>query len=93
MSLVAEVAPPVRLGHGIGLYGAVALATSALGPAVAEPIADALRRAAAVPACPPRSALAGAWFCRRLPAGARRVVAATPRREARVRRGAQPRRP
>jgi MFS family permease len=39
MSLVAEVAPPVRLGHGIGLFGAVALATSALGPAIAEPIA------------------------------------------------------
>ena len=33
MSLVADVAPPIRLGHGIGLYGAVALATSALGPA------------------------------------------------------------
>ena len=40
MSLVADVAPPERLGHAIGLYGAAALATSALGPAVAEPIAN-----------------------------------------------------
>ena len=40
MSLVADVAPPARLGHAIGLYGAAALATSALGPAVAEPIAS-----------------------------------------------------
>ena len=69
MSLVAEVAPPLRLGHGIGLYGAVALATSALGPAVAEPIAGRFGArplfliAAAV-------GLAGAWFCRRLPTGA-----------------------
>ena len=37
---VQMVAPPIRLGHGIGLYGAVALAASALGPEVAEPIAN-----------------------------------------------------
>ena len=69
MSLVAEVAPPLRLGHGIGLYGAVALATSALGPAVAEPIAT---RFGARPLFLISAAvgLAGAWFCRRLPTGA-----------------------
>ena len=38
----------VRLGHGIGLYGAAALATARSDPAVAEPIAAQLRRAAAV---------------------------------------------
>jgi MFS family permease len=69
MSLVAEVAPPLRLGHGIGLYGAVALATSALGPAVAEPIAT---RFGARPLFLISAAvgLTGAWFCRRLPTGA-----------------------
>ena len=69
MSLVAEVAPPVRLGHGIGLYGAVALATSALGPAVAEPIAT---RFGARPLFLISGVvgLAGAWFCRRLSTGA-----------------------
>jgi MFS family permease len=69
MSLVAEVAPPLRLGHGIGLYGAVALATSALGPAVAEPIAT---RFGARPLflLSALVGLAGAWFCRRLPTGA-----------------------
>src|SRR5215471_5579925 len=69
MSLVAEVAPPVRLGHGIGLYGAVALATSALGPAVAEPIAA---RFGARPLFLLSAVvgLAGAWFCRRLSTGA-----------------------
>jgi MFS family permease len=69
MSLVADVAPPVRLGHGIGLYGAVALAASALGPAVAEPIAA---RFGARPLFLISSVvgLAGAWFCRRLTNGA-----------------------
>jgi MFS family permease len=69
MSLVAEIAPPIRLGHGIGLYGAVALATSALGPAVAEPIAA---RFGARPLflISAAFALAGAWFCRRLTSGA-----------------------
>ena len=69
MSLVADVAPPVRLGQGIGLYGAVALATSALGPAVAEPLAT---RFGARPLFVLSAvvALAGAWFCRRLPTGA-----------------------
>jgi MFS family permease len=69
MSLVAEVAPPIRLGHGIGLYGAVALATSALGPAIAEPIAT---RYGARPLFLISGAVAllGAWFCKRLPAGA-----------------------
>ena len=69
MSLVAEVAPPVRLGHGIGLYGAVALATSALGPAIAEPNA---MRFGARPLFLLSAAmgLVGAWFCKRLPTGA-----------------------
>jgi len=68
MSLVAEVAPPIRLGHGIGLYGAVALATSALGPAIAEPIAT---RFGARPIffLSAVVGLAGAWFCKRLPTG------------------------
>jgi len=68
MSLVAEVAPPLRLGQGIGLYGAVALATSALGPAVAEPIAT---RFGARPLFLISGVigLAGAWFCRRLSNG------------------------
>jgi MFS family permease len=68
MSLVADVAPPERLGHAIGLYGAAALATSALGPAVAEPIANSFG---------PRPlfllsaviGLVGAWYCRRLSPG------------------------
>jgi MFS family permease len=69
MSLVADVAPPERLGHAIGLYGAAALATSALGPAVAEPIAmhfgpRPLFLLSAV------IALVGAWYCRRLSRGA-----------------------
>jgi MFS family permease len=69
MSLVAEVAPPLRLGHGIGLFGAVALASSALGPAVAEPIAT---RYGARPLFLISAVigLAGAWFCRRLSNGA-----------------------
>ena len=69
MALVADVAPPLRLGHGIGLYGAVALATSALGPAVAEPIAA---RFGARPLFLISAVvgLLGAWFCRRLPNGA-----------------------
>src|SRR4051794_4559491 len=69
MALVADVAPPVRLGHGIGLYGAVALAASALGPAVAEPIAA---RFGPRPLFLISSAvgLVGAWFCRRLTNGA-----------------------
>jgi MFS family permease len=75
MSLVAEVAPPLRLGQGIGLYGAVALATSALGPAVAEPLAS---RFGARPLFVLSGvvALAGAWFCRRLPTGAAPEAAA-----------------
>jgi MFS family permease len=68
MSLVAEVAPPVRLGQGIGLYGAVALATSALGPAVAEPIAARLG-ARPLFLLSAVVGLAGAWFCKRLPTG------------------------
>jgi MFS family permease len=69
MSLVAEVAPPIRLGHGIGLYGAVALATSALGPAVAEPIASRFG-ARTIFLLSAIVGLAGAWFNRRLSTGA-----------------------
>jgi MFS family permease len=82
MSLVAEVAPPIRLGHGIGLYGAVALATSALGPAVAEPIAA---RFGARPLFLLSAVvgLAAAWFCRRLSASRRAAAKrASPRSRA-----------
>jgi MFS family permease len=65
MALVADIAPPARLGHAIGLYGAAALAMSALGPAVAEPIATHYG-AHAVFVLSAVFALAGAWFCRRL---------------------------
>ncbi|HEY7372500.1 MAG TPA: MFS transporter [Polyangia bacterium] len=84
MSLVAEVAPPIRLGHGIGLYGAVALATSALGPAVAEPIAA---RFGARPLFLLSGVvgLAAAWFCRRLSTGA---APSSPARGRAVERGA-----
>src|SRR6478735_1655356 len=60
----------VRGGHVAGRGGgAVALATSALGPAIAEPIAT---RFGARPLFLISAAvgLAGAWFCRRLPPGA-----------------------
>jgi MFS family permease len=79
MSLVAEVAPAPRLGHAIGLYGAAALAMSALGPAVAEPIA-AHFGARAVFVLAAAVALGGAWFCRRLPrAASARGTAAPPK--------------
>ena len=84
MSLVAEVAPPIRLGHGIGLYGAVALRPAPSAPAIAEPIATRFgarplflisavgrpgRRAGSAAACPP----ARACFAR--PRGEARVRA------------------
>ena len=65
MALVADVAPPSRLGHAIGLYGAAALAMSALGPAVAEPLAAAFG-AHPVFILSAVVALVGAWFCKRL---------------------------
>ena len=65
MALVADVAPPSRLGHAIGLYGAAALSMSALGPAIAEPIA-ARFGARPVFILSAVVALIGAWFCRRL---------------------------
>jgi MFS family permease len=65
MALVADVAPPARLGHAIGLYGAAGLSMSALGPAIAEPIA-ARYGARPVFLLSAVVALIGAWFCRRL---------------------------
>jgi len=41
MTLTVDLAPPARLGQAVGLIGAANLATNALGPAIAEPIADA----------------------------------------------------
>jgi MFS family permease len=38
-SLVADLAPPSRLGQAIGLYGAANLAMHAIAPALAEPLA------------------------------------------------------
>jgi MFS family permease len=40
-TLVAELAPPSRLGQALGLLGAANLATNAIGPGLAEPAADA----------------------------------------------------
>jgi MFS family permease len=40
-TLVAELAPPSRLGQALGLLGAANLATNAIGPGLAEPLADA----------------------------------------------------
>jgi MFS family permease len=77
MSLVADIAPPSRLGQAIGLYGGAALAMNAIAPAVAEPIAahfggkPVFVLSAAV-------ALAGAWFCRRLPVGVASVGSSAP---------------
>src|SRR5262245_15524433 len=65
LALVADVAPPSRLGHAIGLYGAAGLAMSALGPAVAEPIAASFG-ARPVFLLSAVFAFAGAWYCRRL---------------------------
>lgn len=38
-TLIADLAPPERLGQAIGLYGAANIAMNALAPALAEPIA------------------------------------------------------
>jgi MFS family permease len=38
-TLVAELAPPSRLGQALGLLGAANLATNAIGPGLAEPLA------------------------------------------------------
>jgi MFS family permease len=38
-TLVADFAPPARLGQALGLLGAANLATNAIGPGLAEPIA------------------------------------------------------
>jgi len=76
-ALVADAAPPARLGQAIGLFGGASLAMNAIAPAVAEPIAAALG---------PRPvfvlagvvALAGAWYCRRLPVGIAAAGSAVP---------------
>lgn len=41
LTLTVDLAPPARLGQAVGLIGAANLATNALGPAIAEPVADA----------------------------------------------------
>jgi MFS family permease len=66
MSLVVDVVPTTRLAQGIGLFGAAALAMSAIGPAVAEPLA-ARAGANAVFVFAAVIAVVGAWFCLRLP--------------------------
>ena len=38
-ALIVEVTPPARFGQALGLLGAANLATNALGPAIAEPLA------------------------------------------------------
>jgi MFS family permease len=68
-SLVAELAPPGRLGQAIGLYGGANLAVHALAPALAEPLA-ARYGARFVFVLASLSALYAAWRCRRLPAAA-----------------------
>jgi MFS family permease len=77
MSLVADIAPPSRLGQAIGLFGGAALAMNALAPAVAEPIA-ARFGAKPVFVLSWGVALVGAWFCRRLPAGVASVGSSAP---------------
>ncbi len=66
MSLVADVAPPARLGQAIGLYGGANLAMTAIAPAVAEPIA-ARFGANAVFGLAAAVAFVAAWYSRRLP--------------------------
>ena len=41
LTLTVDLAPRARLGQAVGLIGAANLATNALGPAIAEPVADA----------------------------------------------------
>lgn len=77
MALVAEVAPPARLGHAIGLFGGAALAMSAVGPLVAEPLA-AYAGARWVFVLSAAVAVIGAWFCGRLPESSRAPAAPRP---------------
>jgi predicted MFS family arabinose efflux permease len=77
MSLVADTAPPARLGQAIGLFGGASLAMNAIAPAVAEPIA-AHFGGKPVFVLSAAMALAGAWFCRRLPAGVASVGSSAP---------------
>jgi MFS family permease len=76
MTLVADVAPRAKLAQAIGLFGAAALSMSALGPAVAEPMA-ARWGAHSVFVLAAVAAAVGAWFCLRLPEAA---IAAAPAR-------------
>jgi MFS family permease len=41
LTLTVDLAPKARLGQAVGLIGAANLATNALGPAIAEPVAEA----------------------------------------------------
>jgi MFS family permease len=76
MSLVADVAPPSRLGQAIGLFGAANLAMTAIAPAIAEPVA-ARYGAPAVFVLASAAAFLTAWYCRRLPDKIANVAAAS----------------
>jgi MFS family permease len=65
-SLVADIAPPARLGQAIGLYGGANLAMNAIAPAIAEPIA-AHFGPQAVFVLAAAVAFIAAWYSRRLP--------------------------
>jgi MFS family permease len=74
-SLVADLAPPARLGQAIGMYGAANLVMHAIAPALAEPLA-ARFGARVVFALAAVSALIAAWRCSRLALPATAVPAA-----------------
>jgi MFS family permease len=66
MALVADLVPPARLAQGIGIFGAAALSMNAVGPALAEPLAERFG-ARAMFAFATLAALVGAALARRLP--------------------------
>ena len=66
MALCAQITPPARLGQALGIFGAASLTMSAVGPALAEPIA-ARFGARAIFVVAAASALMGAYRCGRLP--------------------------
>ena len=66
MALVAELAPMARLAQAIGIFGAASLGMTAIGPAVAEPLGEALGYRA-VFLLGGLAALGGAALAQRLP--------------------------
>jgi MFS family permease len=79
-ALIVEVTPPARFGQALGLLGAANLATNALGPAIAEPLAAAQGWGAVFwlsAACSCLAALGS--FALRDPARAHAASRATPR--------------